>query len=1445
MRISLQYKFTVALLYLAGSLQAQPVAPASNIPIVEPVQPNPSFLYLGLENITGQTKFNYIQTQVPDQPIQAWPSVINNTRFRQVTDYFDGLGRPLQSVNMRAHQDGYDIVKHNVYDALGKTKFDYLPFAVPASMVPTQNGKIKLDANDKLRAFYDQAAPDEPPYSVNIDDDSPLGRMMKTMAPGIAWVGNNRGKTNYYRTNNAIEEVRIWTIGDANTDFPKSDYYFATDQLDVTESTDEDGKKQRTYTDKFGRVVLTRSLMTSSPGAGHTGFANTYYVYDKAGRLRFVIPPKAVDLMNTAGNWNASAVPDLLFSYFYDKKGRAVEKKIPGKALEEYVYDDRDRLIFSRDGNQRQNGQWAFTIYDTRNRPVVGGLGAFTSPRDVLQGLVDDPAVQYPAPDMWGYIKDYNLYNNYPTQINGATILSYTYYDNYQNASGIGYQYNRFNGQLPPASRPELVPVAQVASTMTRDLVTGSKIAVLDPETNQVTAWLNTVNFYDDNGRMIQTIKENLNGGREITSNIYYFQGMLWRTIRHHENANAEPIPGANDGAITVFDVAKTYERNIGLAGGNDAVKKITQSINGGALYNLVDFNYDHLGRNTTKSMNIGVVLNEYNMRGFLNHINAEDRTSYPFKPIFEEKLYYDTGFASKLYNGNITGIIWNGSDGEKRAYGYSYDLINRLTHAEFRLKSANMWKNVVKDYTVSNIKYDLNGNLNAMIQKGWDPTTNAIVNMDKLTYAYAPASNRLIKVQDDGVASSLPDFKDGANVATEYFYDPNGNMIKDLNKNISDIKYNHLNKPVQINVTGQGKINYFYDASGSLLRKVISGNSNATYDYFGEFVYKDNVLQYIVNEEGRARPIANDTSNNQTRFVYDYFVKDHLGNVRSTVTAAPISRDYMARHEIATANSEQLVFDNIPSVRDGKPVSTNPEDVKAAHLVAEDPNMRIGTAIMLKVMPGDKFTINAESYYEGIVKDNPTVSGADLVASLMGALMGGSTYTGIPVSELPENLATVKRILSNPELATVMDQVPVINQNPEAPKAHLNYMFFDDNMQLVPGLSGKFQVPVNNGGGWQVVDPGNICNCTPAGPGTSGWVVIYVDNQTIGKDVWFDNIHIEHYNSKVLEENHYYPHGLTLNTMSTGQSNLPGQPYKYNGKELEKTYGLEMYDYGARMYDPQLGVWHAPDPMAEKFAYESPFVYAGNNPVRNIDLGGNLKLQYNAEELRTMGVSRSQIETFRTIVNNVGNLLNNNPLALEAIVNTTGFTAEKIINDLRPGEGPIVEFSLTGDGGAASSDRFVISPKDIQYLQNIDPANREAYNQQLLGIGLTLLHEYGHHGDKVTNDGNNTGQYITKFQERKIGNKTERNYDSDRIGGKNKKTGKQGYKTSLTGHRGTDIEVVGFGVEVRYNYGQNVILPNAKYSETTSTENLPTPPSELPENVRGDNIRQTLLNTQ
>ena len=61
------------------------------------------------------------------------------------------------------------------------------------------------------------------------------------------------------------------------------------------------------------------------------------------------------------------------------------------------------------------------------------------------------------------------------------------------------------------------------------------------------------------------------------------------------------------------------------------------------------------------------------------------------------------------------------------------------------------------------------------------------------------------------------------------------------------------------------------------------------------------------------------------------------------------------------------------------------------------------------------------------------------------------------------------------------------------------------------------------------------------------------------------------------------------------------------NGKELDRTHGLDWYDYGARNYDAFLPGFTTIDPMCEKYYHISPYVYCLNNPVKHIDPDGRV----------------------------------------------------------------------------------------------------------------------------------------------------------------------------------------------------------------------------------------------
>ena len=104
-------------------------------------------------------------------------------------------------------------------------------------------------------------------------------------------------------------------------------------------------------------------------------------------------------------------------------------------------------------------------------------------------------------------------------------------------------------------------------------------------------------------------------------------------------------------------------------------------------------------------------------------------------------------------------------------------------------------------------------------------------------------------------------------------------------------------------------------------------------------------------------------------------------------------------------------------------------------------------------------------------------------------------------------------------------------------------------------------------------------------------------------------------YKANPLQYKDYYPFGME---MADHSSSTTATKYLYNGKELQDDGGLDMYDYGARFYDPTIGRFSTMDPLADKFPSMTSYQYASNNPVVCIDLDGMEGYKTTTKEVQT-----------------------------------------------------------------------------------------------------------------------------------------------------------------------------------------------------------------------------------
>ena len=316
---------------------------------------------------------------------------------------------------------------------------------------------------------------------------------------------------------------------------------------------------------------------------------------------------------------------------------------------------------------------------------------------------------------------------------------------------------------------------------------------------------------------------------------------------------------------------------------------------------------------------------------------------------------------------------------------------------------------------------------------------------------------------------------------------------------------------------------------------------------------------------------------------------------------------------EAAYRSTEVQLFNNITNTCyarasvPGYPDSlniTNPNDSVSKVDYNGTTGQTTGPSLLLKVMSGDTVSLAVQSYYNTNSLTSTNSSFNSVLSSLVNGLL--NTSTGSAEGTLTSFTATTGPVYTGlTSFLSTDDPAPPSGY----PKAYLNWIFLDNQFNYVSGSSGAVQAASSS-------HPAATLNTiAPGAPLTmpkNGYLYIWVSNETQGWDVFFDNLSVQYKTGPVLEENHYYPFGLTMAGISDKaiKMNYAENKYRFYTRELQNKEfsdgsGLEEYDFGRRYYDPQIGRWHSVDIKADVLPQHSPYEYCINNPILFVDPDG------------------------------------------------------------------------------------------------------------------------------------------------------------------------------------------------------------------------------------------------
>ncbi|MBQ2839002.1 MAG: hypothetical protein IJE73_05115 [Muribaculaceae bacterium] len=822
--------------------------------------------------ITGSTTRNYVSKAVFTQGVKRLTSV-TPARAIITTTFYDGFGRKQQTV-LRNNNSGKDLADYYEYDNRGRVVRQYLPGAI--------SGSGNYASLDQITASHTSLYPGDATnaFVSNEYDASVTPRTIITKKTGNDWHAS-AGTTSQYHINKTSGKYSCnkFTLNGGNNGSLNNSGIYPSGRLHVTSVIDEDNRETIIFKDFNDSIYLHRRVLDEN------NYADTYYIYDNIGNIRYVIPPMAsVALVSSTGiiTDDNETLQDYCYIYKYDSRNRLEEKKLPGAESIYYIYDGCDLLRYSQDGNQRYKNVWTAYAYDSQFRLAYTceisfpELTLIPNIRSQMLGRQDKSYFVGEAGEVKGYS---NVVN--PGTINKITLVNY--YDNYDFLNLYSAEKDSMEYKVVRnydwRYENETTPTHSVLGEKT-----GVAISVLGDSVMLPGVW-----YYDKDGNVIQSCEKNHLGGYD--RKLYRLSFVGNPISMRHEHSSADTS------CVDVY----TYSYDIQL-------RPTSVSLSHNGSESMFEYNntYNSLGQLSSQALGEGLIETtyQYNIQGWTTHIDNNK---------FHQQLYYEThpyGGEESL-TGNVCAMSW-ASDGRdtggniaptiQRTYLYDYDRLDRLTSAQYvesEPRSDITYQTTnTPDYSTA-YTYDLNGNIISLRRNGlmsrepadtYELWTFGEIDNVEMTYN----GNQLSRIDDADEDIVLSSSMDIIETPLQTAYDRNGNLSYFSKRGISRVRYNSLNLPESY-LLGNERVRIVYDATGRKLSEIYevlpqslastisemeteetaeSQTNDSLWvqisrrDYSGNYIYQNGNISMIITPAGYI--------SGSMRY---YYLKDYQGN--------------------------------------------------------------------------------------------------------------------------------------------------------------------------------------------------------------------------------------------------------------------------------------------------------------------------------------------------------------------------------------------------------------------------------------------------------------------------------------------------------------------------------------------------------------------------------------